>query len=137
MFMPFIECYESGEGTPNPDVYCNSYIKFSSLREHVINKLGFDKMATGHYARLGPSPGGETDSVPQLKRGVDPTKDQSYFLCTTEVCVLVSCICALLVNSNSVFDLSEPALTEQVLREHSVSIRRNDEIASKRFRCIL
>lgn len=87
VFMPFIECYESGEGTPNPDVYCNSHIKFSSLRQHVINSMGFDMMATGHYARL------ETwsdqniitaTSRLRLLRGIDDTKDQSYFLCTTQ-----------------------------------------------------
>ncbi|CAE7522026.1 mnmA, partial [Symbiodinium microadriaticum] len=85
VFVPFIECYESGEGTPNPDVSCNSYIKFSSLRDHVINKLGFDMMATGHYARLENVSCDSTGvTLPQLKRGVDPTKDQSYFLCMTE-----------------------------------------------------
>lgn len=87
--MPFIELYESGEGTPNPDVYCNSYIKFSSLREHVIQKLGFDMLATGHYAGLNYI-SSDTSSSLQLKRGVDSSKDQSYFLCTTNVSTITT-----------------------------------------------
>jgi tRNA U34 2-thiouridine synthase MnmA/TrmU len=96
--MPFIECYESGEGTPNPDVYCNSYIKFSSLRKHVIQKMGFDMMATGHYARLDDcsnnNEGAHSHSSGlRLLRGIDDTKDQSYFLCTTQVRIIIVATC--------------------------------------------
>ena len=56
--------------TPNPDVMCNKYIKFDAFIKEA-KKLGADKVATGHYARLDGS---------KLLRGVDNNKDQSYFL---------------------------------------------------------
>lgn len=60
--------------TPNPDVLCNRYIKFGFLRE-VAENYGASHIATGHYARIE-----QRGSVYALKRGVDPQKDQSYFL---------------------------------------------------------
>ena len=72
----FIRAYESGE-TPNPCVLCNRRVKFDCmLRE--ADALGFDKIATGHYARV------EYDAAAEryiLKKGLDPKKDQSYMLC--------------------------------------------------------
>jgi tRNA-specific 2-thiouridylase len=63
--------YISGR-TPNPCVWCNSLIKFGVLPELArAAGIEFDKFATGHYVRL-------EDGV--LKRGIDPKKDQSYFL---------------------------------------------------------
>ena len=59
--------------TPNPDVMCNKEIKFGAFLKRAL-VLGADAIATGHYARN--SPRGE------LLRGVDPAKDQSYFLWT-------------------------------------------------------
>ncbi len=56
--------------TPNPDVMCNTEIKFKAFLEHVQN-LGFDYMATGHYAQIQNN---------QLLRGADSNKDQSYFI---------------------------------------------------------
>lgn len=62
--------------TPNPCVWCNSLIKFDVLpRLAKINGIDFDKFATGHYARLE-----EQNGKYILRRGVDPKKDQSYFL---------------------------------------------------------
>src|SRR4029079_11092451 len=65
----FVESYARGE-TPNPCVRCNERIKFSALAVRAL-ALGFDAVATGHYARL-------TDG--RLRRAVDADKDQSYVL---------------------------------------------------------
>ncbi|BAX91708.1 tRNA 2-thiouridine(34) synthase MnmA [Mycobacterium shigaense] len=65
----FVASYERGE-TPNPCVRCNQRIKFSALSARAL-ALGFDTVATGHYARLA---GG------RLRRAVDADKDQSYVL---------------------------------------------------------
>ena len=62
--------------TPNPCVWCNSLIKFDVLpRLAKANGIDFDKFATGHYARIE-----EKDGKFILKRGINPKKDQSYFL---------------------------------------------------------
>jgi tRNA-specific 2-thiouridylase len=65
----FVSSYARGE-TPNPCVRCNQRIKFSALSAKAL-ALGFDTVATGHYARLA---GG------RLRRAVDRDKDQSYVL---------------------------------------------------------
>lgn len=69
----FYKEYEAGR-TPNPDVTCNKEIKFGLFMDWAL-KNGFDFVATGHYARV------KNDSgVFKLLKGVDGTKDQSYFL---------------------------------------------------------
>ena len=60
--------------TPNPDVLCNSLIKFDVFLEKALEK-GFDKIATGHYAQLE-----EKDWIYHLVRWKDHNKDQTYFL---------------------------------------------------------
>ncbi|MFT5700736.1 MAG: tRNA-specific 2-thiouridylase [Desulforhopalus sp.] len=60
--------------TPNPCVICNKEIKFGLFLDAILN-TGMQKMATGHYARII-----KTDNHFLLKMGVDPKKDQSYFL---------------------------------------------------------
>ena len=70
---PFVESYLAGE-TPNPCVWCNARLKFGRLLE-TARKLGFDAVATGHYARVE-----ETTDGPVLKKALDPDKDQSYML---------------------------------------------------------
>ncbi|UXA20676.1 tRNA 2-thiouridine(34) synthase MnmA [Mycobacterium sp. SMC-4] len=65
----FVASYARGE-TPNPCVRCNERIKFSALAARAL-ALGFDALATGHYARL---------SDGRLRRAVDHDKDQSYVL---------------------------------------------------------
>jgi tRNA-specific 2-thiouridylase len=65
----FVSSYARGE-TPNPCVQCNERIKFSALAARAV-ALGFDTVATGHYARL---------SGGRLRRAVDRDKDQSYVL---------------------------------------------------------
>ncbi len=73
VFARFLIEYESGR-TPNPDVLCNSEIKFNAFLDHAL-ALGAEYIATGHYAQL--RAGG--DGV-ELIKAVDGTKDQSYFL---------------------------------------------------------
>jgi tRNA-specific 2-thiouridylase len=60
--------------TPNPDVLCNEEIKFGLFFE-AAKKLGFDYIATGHYARVQHEENGS-----HLLIAIDPAKDQSYFL---------------------------------------------------------
>ena len=69
------EGYEKGI-TPNPDVFCNSRVKFDVFLEEALS-IGFDKIATGHYARIQHDTNGY-----HLLQGKDPNKDQSYFLST-------------------------------------------------------
>ena len=73
----FISTYECG-GTPNPCIVCNKHLKFGSMLDKAI-ELGFDYIATGHYARIGFD---ETSGRYLLKKGLDEKKDQSYFLYT-------------------------------------------------------
>ena len=65
----FVSSYARGQ-TPNPCVRCNERIKFSALADRAL-ALGFDAVATGHYARL---------AAGRLRRAVDRDKDQSYVL---------------------------------------------------------
>ena len=67
--------YEHGR-TPNPDVLCNREIKFDAFLEKA-RSLGATHVATGHYCRKRQNPDGSWS----LLEGVDPGKDQSYFLC--------------------------------------------------------
>jgi tRNA-specific 2-thiouridylase len=67
--------YDRGR-TPSPCVLCNDRIKLRALAA-LADELGAERIATGHYARIGPAPDGHGVA---LRRGVDPAKDQSYFL---------------------------------------------------------
>ena len=62
--------YKAGR-TPNPDVYCNNLVKFDLFLEEALS-LGYDAIATGHYALI--------EASWRLLKWVDPSKDQSYFL---------------------------------------------------------
>jgi tRNA-specific 2-thiouridylase len=73
VFAEFLREYEAGR-TPNPDVLCNAEIKFKAFLDHAM-RLGADKIATGHYARVR-----EVGGRFELLKGLDPAKDQSYFL---------------------------------------------------------
>jgi len=76
VFAHFLREYEAGR-TPNPDVLCNSEIKFRAFLDYAL-KLGADAIATGHYARVRRTP---ADSARvELLKASDATKDQSYFL---------------------------------------------------------
>lgn len=70
---PFVRAYQQGL-TPNPCATCNPAMKFGLLLD-TARALGATRLATGHYARLEQAPDG-----PLLFRGLDPAKDQSYFL---------------------------------------------------------
>jgi len=74
VFESFLAQCERGL-TPNPDLACNRHIKFGALIDFA-SSLGAETVATGHYARLQRGKDGEVS----LLRGVDHTKDQSYFL---------------------------------------------------------
>lgn len=67
--------YEAGR-TPNPDVLCNREIKFDVFLKAAM-ELGADYVATGHYCRKTTT----EDGIHHLLAGLDPNKDQSYFLC--------------------------------------------------------
>lgn len=73
VFEHFLTEYRSGR-TPNPDVLCNREIKFRAFLDYAI-QLGADYIATGHYVRR--EPDGESVG---LRKGLDGSKDQSYFL---------------------------------------------------------
>ncbi len=73
VFTHFLSTYQAGH-TPNPDILCNTEIKFKAFLDHA-KSLGADKIATGHYARVK-----ETDNGFELHKACDLQKDQSYFL---------------------------------------------------------
>lgn len=75
VFAEFLREYQAGR-TPNPDVLCNAEIKFKAFLDHAM-RLGAERIATGHYARVRQD---EATGLYQLLKGVDPSKDQSYFL---------------------------------------------------------
>src|SRR5512139_324861 len=73
VFSYFLREYQAGR-TPNPDILCNSEIKFKAFLDHAM-RLGADKIAMGHYAQVR-----EVDGSFQLLKAKDDSKDQSYFL---------------------------------------------------------
>jgi tRNA-specific 2-thiouridylase len=73
VFADFLADCRKGR-TPNPDVLCNRQIKFGVMRRYA-QRLGATRIATGHYARVA-----TVDGVLELRKGIDPGKDQSYFL---------------------------------------------------------
>lgn len=75
VFAEFLREYQAGR-TPNPDVLCNAEIKFKAFLDHAM-RLGADKIATGHYARVRLN--AESNQY-ELLKGLDASKDQSYFL---------------------------------------------------------
>lgn len=75
VFAEFLREYQAGR-TPNPDVLCNAEIKFKAFLDHAM-RLGAEKIATGHYARVRLN---DATGRHELLKGLDPAKDQSYFL---------------------------------------------------------
>ena len=73
VFKIFLSEYQCGR-TPNPDILCNSEIKFKEFLDYAL-ETGANKIATGHYVRTA-----GTKGAMQLLKGLDPRKDQSYFL---------------------------------------------------------
>ena len=75
VFTDFLSEYKAGR-TPNPDILCNREIKFKAFLDYAKQR-GADYIATGHYARCE-----WVNNSFQLQKGLDPQKDQSYFLYT-------------------------------------------------------
>ena len=73
VFQEFLQEYQSGR-TPNPDILCNSEIKFRAFLDYARDH-GANGIATGHYVRRR-----DHNGAVQLLKGLDPNKDQSYFL---------------------------------------------------------
>jgi tRNA-5-taurinomethyluridine 2-sulfurtransferase len=78
--------------TPNPDILCNSMVKFGCFLQHLrleaehegtneVQPRGFDYIASGHYAQVERDP---ATGLAKLYRAPDPVKDQSYFLCALD-----------------------------------------------------
>jgi len=76
VFAFFLEECAAGR-TPSPDIICNREIKFRAFLDHAL-RLGAHLIATGHYARI------EKEPVVRLLKGVDESKDQTYFLHTLD-----------------------------------------------------
>lgn len=74
VFMTFLKEYKNGR-TPNPDILCNKYIKFSAFFKFA-DEHGFEKVATGHYAKVI-----HHETYSEMVKAEDSNKDQSYFLC--------------------------------------------------------
>ncbi|MCF0113108.1 MAG: tRNA 2-thiouridine(34) synthase MnmA, partial [Bacilli bacterium] len=85
VFSYFLKEYERGR-TPNPDVFCNKYIKFDSFLKFALSQ-GCEKIAMGHYAKKG-----EEDGVSYLYKAADKNKDQSYFLSQINEAQIASCL---------------------------------------------
>ena len=109
----FVEAYKNGQ-TPNPCVSCNKHIKFGKLYESAVT-LGYDALATGHYARIEKS----TNGTFLLKKAVDRNKDQSYFLWAIDKSLL----------SRVLFPLGEyskPQIREIAENNHFANAHRSD-----------
>jgi len=82
VFQELVEDYKHGL-TPNPDILCNSKVKFTHFFDYAINTIGCDAIATGHYARNSFGADLErscTSMKASLLKSVDRTKDQTFFL---------------------------------------------------------
>ncbi len=76
VFEVFLSEFKAGR-TPNPDILCNKHVKFKAFLNYAIEDLGAEYIATGHYARIEKQSGKYC-----LLKGLDPNKEQSYFLYT-------------------------------------------------------
>lgn len=110
VFAHFLGEYQAGR-TPNPDVLCNREIKFKAFLEYAT-ALGADKIATGHYVRRL-----DTEAGTYLLKGLDESKDQSYFLCEVNEASL----------RNSLFPIGELRKTEVRRIARSLSLRTHDK----------
>ncbi|MGZ8194432.1 MAG: tRNA 2-thiouridine(34) synthase MnmA [Methylosarcina sp.] len=76
VFEVFLSEFEKNR-TPNPDILCNKHVKFKAFLNYAIEDLGAEYISTGHYARID-----EHNGEYFLLKGLDPSKEQSYFLYT-------------------------------------------------------
>ena len=106
VFSYFLREYEAGR-TPNPDILCNTEIKFKAFLDHAM-RLGADAIAMGHYAKVR-----EQDGLFQLLKAADGSKDQSYFLHRLNQAQL----------SKAMFPLGELQKTEvrEIARKHGLA----------------
>jgi len=74
VFEVFLSEFKAGR-TPNPDILCNKHVKFKAFLDYAIEDLGAEYIATGHYARVE-----QRNGEFKLLKGLDPNKEQSYFL---------------------------------------------------------
>ncbi|OQW68511.1 MAG: tRNA 2-thiouridine(34) synthase MnmA [Proteobacteria bacterium ST_bin11] len=74
VFAVFLSEFKAGR-TPNPDILCNKHVKFKAFLDYAIEDLGAEYIATGHYARVD-----QHEGEFRLLKGLDPNKEQSYFL---------------------------------------------------------
>jgi len=82
VFEDLLDDYKQGL-TPNPDILCNSRVKFDHFYHHAVNNIGCDAIATGHYARNSYGQDLEFNNINEparLLKSVDRTKDQTFFL---------------------------------------------------------
>ncbi|MDY5784755.1 tRNA 2-thiouridine(34) synthase MnmA [Corynebacterium sp.] len=105
----FVWSYEHGE-TPNPCLRCNEKIKFAALLERAL-ALGFDAVATGHYAIV--------DDAGNLRRSTDPKKDQSYVLGVLTRAELDHCLFP-------VGDTEKPQIREEAARHGFATATKPD-----------
>ncbi|MCR5536723.1 MAG: tRNA 2-thiouridine(34) synthase MnmA [Succinivibrio sp.] len=125
VFEIFLSEYKAGR-TPNPDILCNSEIKFKYFMEYALNDLKADFIATGHYCR-------RSFNQPEahLMRGTDPNKDQSYFLHYIGQHVLNKVLFP-------VGDLLKPQVRAMASERHLITAKKKDStgicfIGEKRF----
>lgn len=128
VFTHFLQEYQEGR-TPNPDVLCNREIKFKVFVEYA-ESLGADLVATGHYAKIV-----ATKKSYQLHKGMDRTKDQSYFLYAVNSSVWKKCLFPL-------GDLSKPEVREIAARKKLANHDKKDStgicfIGERRFKNFL
>ncbi|MWJ29400.1 tRNA 2-thiouridine(34) synthase MnmA [Halomonas sp. ZH2S] len=138
VFEHFLAEYKAGR-TPNPDILCNREIKFKVFIEYA-EMLGAEKIATGHYVRQGQVRQGlasqGTDEVrPRLLKGLDPNKDQSYFLHAVPEAAIARTLFP-------VGELEKPAVRELAERHDLVTAKKKDStgicfIGERRFRDFL
>ena len=83
VFEVFLSEFKAGR-TPNPDILCNKHVKFKAFLNYAIDDLGAEYIATGHYARVASALSQSNRSEVEyfLLKGLDPNKEQSYFLYT-------------------------------------------------------
>lgn len=128
VFEHFLAEYRAGR-TPNPDILCNREIKFKVFLDYA-EMLGAEKIATGHYVRRG-----ESDGHARLLKGLDPNKDQSYFLHAVSEAAIARTLFP-------VGELEKPAVRELAERHGLVTARKKDStgicfIGERRFRDFL
>jgi tRNA-specific 2-thiouridylase len=124
VFAHFLAEYKAGR-TPNPDILCNREIKFKVFLDYA-EKLGAEMIATGHYVRQG-----IRDGRPRLLKGLDPNKDQSYFLHAVPEAAIARTLFP-------VGELEKPAVRALAEQHHLITAKKKDStgicfIGERRF----